>query len=59
MTEIVATGSAGRFLSFWSVMVNAAFSYGGVEMVAVAAGEAENPRKNSESHYIEYCISRD
>ncbi|KID65037.1 Amino acid/polyamine transporter I, partial [Metarhizium hybridum] len=26
--------------------VNAAFSYGGVEMVAVAAGEAEKPRKN-------------
>jgi len=26
--------------------VNAAFSYGGMELVAVAAGEAENPRKN-------------
>jgi amino acid transporter len=46
MTTIVAAGNAGRFLSFWSTMVNAAFSYGGVEMVAVAAGEAENPRKN-------------
>jgi len=47
MTTIVAAGNAGRFLSFWSTMVNAAFSYGGVEMVAVAAGEAENPRKVS------------
>jgi len=30
----------------FSTLVNAAFSYGGVELVAVAAGEAENPRKN-------------
>ena len=36
----------GRFLAFFSTLVNAAFAYGGVEMVAVAAGEAENPRKN-------------
>ena len=41
-----ATGDTGRFLGLFSVLVNAAFSYGGVEMVAVAAGEAENPRKN-------------
>ncbi|KAL8900326.1 MAG: hypothetical protein Q9207_005753 [Kuettlingeria erythrocarpa] len=40
------TGSAGRFLGLFSTLVNAAFSYGGVEMVAVAAGEAENPRYN-------------
>ena len=38
--------NTGRFLGLFSVLVNAAFSYGGVEMVAVAAGEAENPRKN-------------
>ena len=36
----------GRFLSLFATLVNAAFSYGGVETVAVAAGEAENPRKN-------------
>ncbi|KAL9095556.1 MAG: hypothetical protein Q9165_001988 [Trypethelium subeluteriae] len=41
-----ANANTGRFLSFFSTLVNAAFSYGGVEMVAVAAGEAENPRKN-------------
>lgn len=46
MNEYVGTGSWGRFLGFWAVLVNAAFSYGGVEMVAVAAGEAENPRHN-------------
>jgi len=38
--------NTGRFLGLFSTLVNAAFSYGGVEMVAVAAGEAENPRKN-------------
>lgn len=46
MKPYVAEGSWGRFLGFFSTLVNAAFSYGGVEMVAVAAGEAENPRKN-------------
>ncbi|POW07454.1 hypothetical protein PSTT_08234, partial [Puccinia striiformis] len=39
-------GSTGRFLAFWSVLVQAAFSYQGTEIVALAAGEAENPRKN-------------
>jgi len=46
MKEWVGTGDTGRFTGLWSTLVNAAFSYGGVEMVAVAAGEAENPRKN-------------
>jgi amino acid transporter len=46
MKEYASTGDAGRFLGLFSVLVNAAFSYGGVELVAVAAGEAENPRKN-------------
>ncbi|KAL8700150.1 MAG: hypothetical protein Q9224_001092 [Gallowayella concinna] len=46
MKAYKGTGATGRFLGFFSVLVNAAFSYGGVEMVAVAAGEAENPRHN-------------
>lgn len=46
MKQYVGTGSTGRFTGLWSTLVNAAFSYGGVEMVAVAAGEAANPRKN-------------
>jgi len=46
MTETIASGDWGRFLSFFSTLINAAFSYGGVEMVAVAAGEAEDPRRN-------------
>lgn len=46
MKPYIAGGAEGRFLGWWSTMVNAAFAYGGVEMVAVAAGEAENPRYN-------------
>jgi yeast amino acid transporter len=46
MLEYDSTGNTGRFLGLFNVLVNAAFSYGGVELVAVAAGEAENPRKN-------------
>lgn len=46
MKPYIASGSTGRFLGLWSTLVNAAFSYGGVEMVAVAAGEAEDPRRN-------------
>ncbi|KAH0566536.1 hypothetical protein GP486_000077 [Trichoglossum hirsutum] len=46
MKEYIAKGDTGRFLGLFSTLINAAFSYGGVEMVAVAAGEAENPRKN-------------
>ncbi|OAK95496.1 hypothetical protein IQ06DRAFT_297700 [Phaeosphaeriaceae sp. SRC1lsM3a] len=46
MKEYVGKGDTGRFTGLWSTLVNAAFSYGGVEMVAVAAGEAANPRKN-------------
>lgn len=46
MKEYIGTGATGRFLGLFSVFVSAAFSYSGVELVAVAAGEAENPRKN-------------
>ncbi|KAG9616812.1 amino acid permease, partial [Aureobasidium melanogenum] len=46
MKEYIAKGDTGRFLGLFATLINATFSYGGVEMVAVAAGEAENPRKN-------------
>ncbi|KAK2781306.1 hypothetical protein FQN53_000650 [Emmonsiellopsis sp. PD_33] len=46
MKEYVSTGDTGRFLGFFSTLVNACFSFGGVEMVASAAGEAANPRRN-------------
>lgn len=46
MKPYVAGGGAGRFLGLWSTLVNAAFSYGGVEMVAIAAGECQDPHRN-------------
>ncbi|QPC70570.1 hypothetical protein HYE68_001322 [Fusarium pseudograminearum] len=46
MKEYVATGGLGRFLGFFSTLVNAAFSFGGIETVAIAGGEAKNPRRN-------------
>ncbi|KAI5120929.1 hypothetical protein M0805_002909 [Coniferiporia weirii] len=39
-------GAKGRFLGWWAVMTQAAFSYSGTEIVAIAAGEAKNPRRN-------------
>jgi amino acid transporter len=36
---------AGRFLAFWSTMVQATFAYLGTELVGVTVGEAQNPRK--------------
>jgi amino acid transporter len=35
-------GTKGRFLAFWTVLVQSAFSYLGTEIVALTAGEAEN-----------------
>ncbi|KAF7715050.1 Amino acid permease, fungal specific, family protein [Penicillium ucsense] len=37
--------SVGRFVGFWSVLIQAGFSYQGTELVGVAAGETENPQK--------------
>ncbi|KPI40602.1 putative proline-specific permease put4 [Cyphellophora attinorum] len=41
-----ASGATGRFLAFFSTLIYAAFTYAGVEMVAAAGGEAEDPRRN-------------
>ncbi|KAL6253098.1 hypothetical protein RBB50_000819 [Rhinocladiella similis] len=46
MQEYLETGALGRFLAFWKIFISATFSYGGSEMVVIAAGETENPRKN-------------
>ncbi|KAJ8084955.1 hypothetical protein PM082_003732 [Marasmius tenuissimus] len=37
-------GTKGQFLGWWAVMSQAAFSFLGSEIVAIAAGEAKNPR---------------
>ncbi|KAF3388095.1 putative proline-specific permease put4 [Talaromyces pinophilus] len=41
-----ATGAEGCFLAFFSVLVYACFTYAGVEMLAAAGGETQNPRVN-------------
>ncbi|EFY87065.1 amino acid transporter, putative [Metarhizium acridum CQMa 102] len=46
MKTYLADGPTGRFLAFCKVFVQATFSYGGSEMVVVASGETENPRRN-------------
>lgn len=39
-------GAKGRFLGWWTVLINAAFSFIGTEIVAITSGEAKNPRRN-------------
>jgi len=39
------TGATSRFLGFWAVLTQAAFSYGGMEGLAAICLEASNPRK--------------
>ena len=41
----IKDGDAGKFLGFWSCMVNATFAYLGTELVGVTVAEAQNPRK--------------
>jgi amino acid transporter len=34
-----------KFVGFWAVLIQAGFAYQGTELVGIAAGETENPRK--------------
>lgn len=43
--EYIDTGSWGKFLGFWSTMINATFAYMGTELVGVTVAEAQNPRR--------------
>ncbi|EXJ78827.1 hypothetical protein A1O1_09229 [Capronia coronata CBS 617.96] len=47
----ISNKTTARFLGFWAVLTQAAFSYGGVELIALAAGEAQNPRVAMASVY--------
>jgi amino acid transporter len=44
--EHIASGPWGQFLGYWAVMTNAVFSFAGVESLAMAAAETQNPRRN-------------
>jgi len=39
------TGSTGRFLGWWSVVRYAAFTIAGPDLIALASGEIQNPRR--------------
>ncbi|KAL3477037.1 amino acid permease/ SLC12A domain-containing protein [Aspergillus californicus] len=41
----IASGSTGRFLAFWKVLLTSAFSYGNIQVVAISGSETQNPRK--------------
>lgn len=43
--KIDSKPDVGRFVGFWAVLIQAAFAYQGTELVGIAAGETENPRK--------------
>lgn len=43
--EYLVDGSVGKFVGFWAVLIQAGFSYQGTELVGIAAGETDNPRK--------------
>ncbi len=42
--EYLKPGNLGKFLGFWSVLTSAVYSYGGVQSIALLAGETANPR---------------
>ena len=42
--EYIASGSLGRFLGYWEALAGAVFSFAGVESLAMAAAETQNPR---------------
>lgn len=44
--EYLTPGASGKFVGFWAVLIKAAFSYQGAELVGVGAGEVRNPRKS-------------
>ncbi|OLL21892.1 Proline-specific permease [Neolecta irregularis DAH-3] len=46
MHEYLSMGGAGLFLGLWKVLTQAAFSFGGTELIAITAGETRNPRRN-------------
>ncbi|KAK7054679.1 general amino acid permease agp2 [Paramarasmius palmivorus] len=43
--EYIETGSLGRFLGFLACLIQASFTIAGPDMVSLAAGEAESPRR--------------
>lgn len=51
-------GATGRFLGWWSVVIYAGFTVAGPDMIALAAGEIQNPRRTIPrvAHLVFYRI---
>lgn len=45
MHAYYAEGAAGRFLGWWKVVLYAGFTIAGPDMIALASGEIQNPRR--------------
>ncbi|WWC64264.1 uncharacterized protein I303_106874 [Kwoniella dejecticola CBS 10117] len=45
MNEYLATGAAGRFSGFWSILISASYAFGVPDFVANTAGETKHPRR--------------
>lgn len=45
MLSYYTDGAAGRFLGWWKVVLYAGFTIAGPDMIAIAAGEIQNPRR--------------
>ncbi|CCG80921.1 putative Arginine transporter [Taphrina deformans PYCC 5710] len=43
--EYLVSGSTGKFVGFWAVLIQAGFSYQGTELVGIAVAEVQNPRQ--------------
>ena len=44
--EYLVPGNTGRFLGFLAALVSAVYSFTGTEMIGIALGEMNNPRRN-------------
>ncbi|KAG7867110.1 hypothetical protein KL918_000587 [Ogataea parapolymorpha] len=42
----IESGAVGRFVGFWAALSSVVYSYGGVQGIALLAGETKNPRTN-------------
>ncbi|EFX05535.1 amino acid permease [Grosmannia clavigera kw1407] len=43
--EYLTDGNTGKFLAWWSTLISAAFSYGAIQVVAIAGAETNDPRR--------------
>ncbi|KAG7736532.1 hypothetical protein KL912_004742 [Ogataea haglerorum] len=42
----IKSGSLGQFIGFWAALSSVVYAYGGVQGIALLAGETKNPRTN-------------